>query len=355
MEAWERDQLVSRIVAARTRYRLGDRAVVVAWPGRDARAMAADVYADTYREADLRGIPAADEAVLRLIERGVLSPVDHERLGKIPGLVDDLKVSLWEGWARSDARDAIRKGIDGLRREADRIGLVQHSHSHATRESAAMAARARFLTGCSILLGGDEPYWADPLLDWERPDGIVDAVLERMARDRPGEAEFRELARTEPWRSTWESAKHAGRGVFDAASCDLSDDQRALVRWSSHYDAIHAHPSRPADSVIDDDDALDGWLIVQRRKREADSARGLLDGIRSDKIKNADEVYIVARGAEGVAEVERLNDPLAAATKKQRMGHLKNKGRAGELEMPDTRMRLQMEAQRKFTNTIKGH
>ena len=36
------------------------------------------------------------------------------------------------------------------------------------------------------------------------------------------------------------------------------------------YDNVYESHERPNDKIIEDDDCLDGWFIVQRRKHEKD-------------------------------------------------------------------------------------
>ena len=41
-----------------------------------------------------------------------------------------------------------------------------------------------------------------------------------------------------------------------------------IVMWSQLYDNVQESMDAPTKDVIKDDDLLDGWLIVQGKKRE---------------------------------------------------------------------------------------
>jgi hypothetical protein len=73
------------------------------------------------------------------------------------------------------------------------------------------------------------------------------------------------------------------------------------------YDNIGESMDSPSDDVIEDDDAIDGWLIQERRKRDKESNKYKLDGF-DDKHSNADEVYIMASSQEETDEIYDLND-----------------------------------------------
>jgi hypothetical protein len=94
---------------------------------------------------------------------------------------------------------------------------------------------------------------------------------------------------------------------------------------------------------MEDDDMFDGWMIVQRKKRDAQRASKQGDDIRNEKIRNSDEVYLMADTADDAKKVARLNDDVAAAIRAQRLAHLRNRKEVAEMEMPDTWSRFQGE------------
>ena len=64
--------------------------------------------------------------------------------------------------------------------------------------------------------------------------------------------------------------------------------------WSSLYDNIQESPDCPSNEVINDDDMLDGWMIIQKRNREqAKLQKDAENKFGNKKISNADEVFIV--------------------------------------------------------------
>ena len=125
------------------------------------------------------------------------------------------------------------------------------------------------------------------------------------------------------------------------------------------YDNIFESPECPPDDVIQDDDALDGWLIVQRRKREEDQKRSAAENIiGNSKISNADEVFIMTDPS-SAKDVNQLNDPIARANQKSRLKELRSREKAGKSmtkhsKLKDVRQRVQMEANSKFSKNMKG-
>ena len=83
-------------------------------------------------------------------------------------------------------------------------------------------------------------------------------------------------------------------------------------------------PDSPDEKVIDDDDCLDGWFIVQQRKHKKDKKeREVEDMIKNPKIKDSQEIYLVAQDEEHAQEIYGLNDPMARNVIKQRQQQFK--------------------------------
>ena len=86
--------------------------------------------------------------------------------------------------------------------------------------------------------------------------------------------EFREIARTDPFRSRWSLLK---TNVFDFEI--LTGEQTSLCMYCRMYDNVYEHPEKPTEQVIDDDDMLDGWFAKQRKQMEEDKQRKELEKV----------------------------------------------------------------------------
>lgn len=170
---------------------------------------------------------------------------------------------------------------------------------------------------------------------------IVQSIIEEINSSRPTEKEIREIARTDPWRSIWSNC--GGKNPFGRPSSCWSDEQLTLCSWSKLYDNIHKSPDCPPDEVIDDDDMLDGWLILQSRKRKEDANKKDAETGLNDKSRNASEVFIMAQTKEDAQKIESLNDPMTRAIKRQRNAILNKHGSVDHDKLPDVQQELMMQ------------
>ena len=91
------------------------------------------------------------------------------------------------------------------------------------------------------------------------------------------------------------------------------------------YDNIAESPDSPSEDVLEDDDMLDGWLLIQRREREKDKKEKSVESvIGNQKISGADEVFVAAKSQEDIDRINQLNDMQAAIVREQRLSQIKS-------------------------------
>ena len=81
----------------------------------------------------------------------------------------------------------------------------------------------------------------------------------------------------------------------------------------------------PTKEVIEDDDMLDGWFIVQAEKREQEKAENEFDNNTNEKVKNSDEVFVMTKNEKDIHRVENMNSLDSKMVKKQRAAVMKKK------------------------------
>lgn len=331
MEFREREMLIARIVSGLLRV---GRDHWLRPPTREQRLLAQAAYQDAYEDALAQECHTEDTLRAWLVRERLWSDEEEKLLEGLEKDIENLKVGLFQTFANRSKSRAAREALAGAKAKRDGLFARRHAFDQQTCGGLALQARLRYLVRqCLVTPSGRRV----------RSAAALEEAATRYLTSRLGEAQYRELARTEPWRTTWSCRRSEG-SVFGAPACDLTEEQRQLSAYSSLYDNIAEHPHRPSEEVTADDDALDGWLILQRR--EASKVRPE-DFVRNEKILDCDEVFVVVDNDEDARTVESFNDPGAAAVKRQRLHHLSQHGRVQEADMPDTRLYIQTEFNRK--------
>lgn len=328
----ERELVVSELLAGRWRLECpsGEFFLTPLSPAGQLRARM--VYQEVYQQARLEGLSTQAEH-LGFLYRHQILPTDWEDQARAYRQdIENCKIGAYHAVFRSAERKRLKTHLGTAQGLLGEILAQRHALDHWTAEGVASIAQARCQTALALRdLRGKRVWPGDSYL--EDRSLLLDEVMEQEAARRLGEAELRLLARTEPWRSWWSCRRlgRLGRG-------QPSESLRQLVIWSNIYDSVQKHPDCPPDAVLEDDDLLDGWFLVHRRKREEE--RRQKEGeqaVGNEKIAGMGEVYVMADTPEDARRIEDLNSPQAKFTKAERMAYLKKHGHVKEWDMPDTK------------------
>ena len=108
--------------------------------------------------------------------------------------------------------------------------------------------------------------------------------------------------------------------------------------------------------MAEDDDMLDGWMILQQRKQEKDKLARETDEVTNNpKIKNSSELFVIANNQEHANNIYKLNDEFAKQVITQRTQALQTKGALLEQELPDVQQRLQIQKAQALKNTRRNN
>lgn len=323
MEKQRRELIVARICSGTIRLKLLDGIVIVRASSPNRLYEANELYQEVFDEALLNGMWDDDGLYGYLLEQGLWDEESQSLLLKLPNEIEEWKVKLFEQSFQENEMKIIRNSLQLAKAKHAELIEKRHSYDHLCASGIANMSRIRYLIE-------------------EFDDNTEDIILE-MHKQRISEAEIREVARTEPWRNIW-TCRKSGDSIFQLPIISYTEEQRQLVSWSQLLDNIYEHPDCPPADVIEDDDRLDGWLIKQRRKRDEKQKINEVEGqIKSDKIKNSQEVFVIADNIKSAKKIYDVNSEHSKAVLKQRFNYLKKHGTVAEQDMPDTKQKIMME------------
>lgn len=340
MEVSARELLVARIVTGTTRLRVMDEndkavTVLVKPSRREDKYIAQEVYQDVEEDARLTGCYSEEELLQFLYEQKLWSDDQQKLMRSTEKDIEDFKVKLVELIFRTVEKKTVKSYLSQAKKKYQDLANLRHGYDHLTCAGVAGMARTRHLVGASLYFIDGSPVLPEGVIVFEN---VLEAFLESRLRDD----QLRELARTDPWRSIW-SARAGASSLFGVAAVDMTDEQVRLQVWSQMYENVASHPECPSEDIIDDDDMLDGWLIIQKRKRDQQAFEAKADStIGNEAIRNSEEIYIIADNRDDAERIESLNDGSARHIKKQREAQMAKKGQIEHAEFADMRQQKQM-------------
>jgi len=350
MEDKERTLLVSRIISGTYIFEYANSLYTLKYSSSIERYKAQLLYEKSLREVSFSEFYTQEQALDILAQKGLWDYKYEEVLEKYAKDIEALKVKLYESFFNEEKANVIRSVLEQIRTDQRRILSIKDSLNYVTDIGYASMVKAQYLTAC-CLFKEDGSRVFDPN-NLKQKTSLLDKLMMNINANKIGPDKIRELARTEPWKSIWSVSKNIN--PFGKPTADWTEDQKMLAMFSGMYDGISQHPDCPATEVVQDDDCIDGWLILERRKSEKRKTQKKVEGML-DNHPNATEVFFTAKDNKDAAKINDLNDIRGKMIKRQRRIYIeKNKGRAVyESELPDIRQEIVMQANREMAQSVK--
>lgn len=305
MDSHERDFFIYQMLSGQMRLKTPDGIVIVKDPSDEIRYMAAEIY----REALNNDLYEEKEILAILYHYGIWDDEKEEEYLDSPKKTDNLKVGIYKNPQDKKLRRSLRQEEEKI------IELIniRHSWDLYTKQGYATFIKNQYILENTAFLNG-------------RPYDKIHLLSSFLSKNTPTDKQIRELARTEPWVTLFEMGKRSDNDVG-----------KRLYVYTKMYQNIREHTECPSEDIINDDDALDGWMILQKRKKEKERNLNEIDK-KLGKNANKSQVFLPAsNNTEGKAvfrdikEVNKINDLNDESAKSKKKNLLKKMDRLGEV------------------------
>jgi hypothetical protein len=349
MEFHDREYFISRICAGYIRYKINSEITLkIKFPDLHINYISQEIFRDAYQDATDEGLFTDTDVYNLLISKGLWTYEQEVYLkNKDKGIINDiesLKVDLYKSSFDTSHTIQIRKALQDKKDEYLKLINIRHGYDYITCHGVSIFVRWLYIIRNCTFYENNAPY------DWKHI--TIQQAMSYFQKNIIDDEICRELARTEPWSSIWHSAKTNG-GLFDK---HLTDEQRKILIWTRLYDNVLESPDCPHQNIIDDDDMLDGWLILEKREREKEQVKKRTEDVllTNEKIAGSDEVFIVAKNKRDIDNIDDLNDPNAKMIKKRRNQQVFQNGKVAHEDLGDVKLDRVMKANKEFIKKTKG-
>jgi hypothetical protein len=341
MNSYEREYFVSRIRSGVYYVKLEGILVKILTPTIEDEFLSNEVFKESYEQAQMDSIFTEEEMWEWMKERDLWSEEKDEKVEGIQKDLDKLKVGIFEDRNDEGRVDMIRKYLRAG--ETSKSELVAEKNELFSKTCEGLASQDKALAlfeRCCFI--GSEP------LDCENVD--VSSLFYDYNRMLLNETQLRELARNDPWRLCWIMKDHSA--IFkNIENRELSPDQKGVLVWSNMYDNIQESMDCPTEDVINDDDMLDGWFILQRQKQESERTKAEMEKRSNSKIANSSEILIVTNSKKEAESIHSMNGIHSDTVRKQRLATAKKKGVAVDLDFQDRQLDIRKQQLDNFKGT----
>jgi len=320
MELYEREFFLSRLLLDKKIVEIGDLVLHIHPLTVEQNYIAQNVFNEAYEEALFSGVFARKEMRQLMMDQGIWSKDDDLQITKNTKKIEDLKLAIYKNFLVPMKREKIRSELRELEKEQGALFQKKHTNDHLDCEGLATYARWNWIIENTTKNPDGTPYLFEEV--------NITTVLRLNNEEGIDSEHLREMSRTEPWVSLWKHSGKSPSSIFRKHVFELTKDQDEIVTWTGLYESVGEAHEAPSREVIEDDDALDGWLIEQKRESDKNKNKKHLDGFE-EAHQNANEVYLVTRSKEETEAVYALNEGESKIIVNSRLDQVKEAGEDG--------------------------
>jgi hypothetical protein len=299
----------------------------------------AELYAQQeYQNNKYNDWISEDDILNVLINIGLWTPDGDTKLKSLEKSIEDIKVDIYKNYINQPKLKSLRKTLANYKKNYHRQYEARHCLDHITADGYSQILKNQYILINSIFDINDKKIFQN----LENTDfNLLSSLSSTIMHDNIDISVFRKIAQSDIWRNYWSANKDR---VFDKSVIDWTDEQRTLVIITKMYDSAHEHPECPPDNIIADDDAFDGWMLMQKRENEKARSKKRTESMLGGKLSKAGEVFLMARNKEEAEGIYNLNDPASLNTIKERNTIIgKSDSDIPEAKLPDVQRNLQIQ------------
>jgi hypothetical protein len=303
--------------------------ITIRQPDATIRYLADFLSEQVYDEAFEDGAYIQEEMEDLIIYHGWWTEEDEDQLEQIPKDLEQMKLDYFNNFLRKNV-DVIKKAIKRKEGQFEDLQSSKYQFLNYTCESLkSQAYLMEIIKRCSYYKGAKLTEFTGVSLNH---------LYSKYNAAQLTDNELRELSKLSEWKMTWNASKN-GIPLFLFPACDMTNAQKTLVSWSRMYDSVFESMDCPTYKIIEDDYALDGWFIQQRKKREDEQKES-----GKDNLPKTAEVFVPSAGKEDNKRINDMNTGQGKGIIRSRFKELKNKGSLQEQEFSHVKQGLAMKA-----------
>ncbi len=342
MNSYEREYFVSRLRSGIYYLKLEGIRIKILPPTLEDVFEANEAFNESYTESLREGLLTEEEIWEWMESRGLWGVEQETKIEGIEENLEKLKIKIYESRKDDKLREHIRLYLRAT--ETALVDIKNEKHGYYAKSCEGLAANEKALS-----LFEKRCYVGGKPLDCNDID--ISALFYNFNKLLMSETQLRELARNDPWRLNWIMKDHTPL-FYNPEGRELTHDQKGILVWSNMYDNVQESMECPEDDVINDDDLLDGWFVVQRKKQESERDKAAIEQKVNPKIANSDEILVVTGRESSEAEkVHSMNSFHGNMVRKQRIATAKQKGTAVDLDFQDRKLAVVQEHNRQFKDS----
>jgi hypothetical protein len=307
----------------------------------------AELYAEQeYDNNKFNDWISEDTIVDSLVSMGVWTYRADDNLKNLEKQIDDLKIDLYKNFLNPTKTKSLRRTLNNTKNALSNQYNLRHSLDQYTLSGYSQYLKNQYILIHSLYHKNNTRIFCSI----EDSDySFLTELSNTIATNIIDISVFREISRSDIWRNYWSANKE---NLFDKSVINWTDEQKTLVVLTKMYDSAYEHPECPPDSVFENDDMFDGWMILQKRENEKLRNKNRTEKMLEGKnLNKAGEVFVMANSQEEAQNIYDLNDHNSRHIIRERESIIKNTSETIDVvQLPDVQRELTVQTNQQFKN-----
>ena len=309
---------LDKILSGKTIIKIDGRTVVINPPTKEIKQRAEMFANEYYNKAFCEGIFLFEELLDDWSEEDELALTKT-----LPNNLDEMKLDYYKRFYLTSAKREIKLHILRLQRKISDLFMRKHMY---------------YPYSCEHLRDNSYLYYC---IEHSAEEEVnVEQATLLYQEQLLGPEEIRTISKSSHWRTLWMSATEKS-SIFGLSPGDLTRQQIELISYSRMYDNVFQSMDCPPDEVVDDDIALDGWFVDQRKKREENSAEKR--GSKIAEKTGGNEIFVPVKSKKELKQVTDMNSSYGKGVLKSLKSDLEKAGELEEKNLSHVRQSINME------------
>lgn len=303
------DSLIHRIVSGYYNININDIEYIIKSPNLNIRSRAHFIYQSIIEDNkfDVVNWIPDDQINALLVINNIWNQAKQKELDDKHKLLEQTKVDLFLNYSNDKKRNTFKNNITDISKNINELYYYKNYFNFLSLDFYAKTIENQFIV-LNMVYIDDVPVFSynDNDIDSE----LLIRIIEETQKHSVDMDMMKNIVKSDRWRQYWNASKD---NIFIGPPYEWTQEQLTLVNLSKTYDAIREHLECPTEDIIQDNDALEGWMIHQNHKIEQEKKKKKIEDKYGLNNKRGDEIFILTDSVEETKEIFGLNDPHAKA------------------------------------------
>lgn len=321
MKTAELEKLVNRILSGKQLIEHKDIIYELRSADIDTKMMGSLLYDNTYQEHLYSDAFILEEDIEDLLlELQIVYPEYSADLKNIEKKIENLKLDLFHFFFDRTKRNKYKNDLSSIRNRYNEIYNLSHSLDFLTLENYCANIKNEFIITHTLYQYNTDNLVFDDNIDYN----LFNSLTQLISNNIIDISTLKAIARSDYWRNYYAINKNH---LLPYSIIDFSEEQKAVLSISLMYDRVYEHPECPEKEIIEDDDALEGWMIHnQRENKKQKQEKGVNNMLGSNSMKKANEVFLMADSKTQRDDIIGLNTAESTHKRQSKISTVLNAG-----------------------------